>query len=233
MYYILTKSGRKNPLPEINTHSAHYPNNIALSMKLEEIPEVGSTFVEKAITFDNDKFTIEINKELARFYYEYPICGMEVYFNAPISDKMMKSLVPFLNSRLSGKTEVEKVAKLLQFSQNAFSYKTDEEQFGREKYFFPDEVFYYPYSDCEDRSILFTHLVSHFTNYHSIGLDFPGHVNTAVAFDNKMDGTYIEVDGKKYTVCDPVYENAPIGYLDARYKKFQPGIITFDNSLQK
>ncbi len=225
-YYILTQRERDNPLTEITTYEAHYPGSTALSLQLEEIPKIGSEFTEKEISFNNESFIININKELARFYYEYPFCEMDIYFHAPLSDNIIASLENILNPKLLEKNENEKIEYLLEFTQNAFKYKTDDEQFGREKYFFPDEVFYYPYSDCEDRSILFTKLVKHFTNRQCIGLDFPGHVNAAVVLDKEISGDYVQLGDSKYFVCDPTYSKAPPGYLDSKYKKFHPKIIT-------
>ena len=48
---------------------------------------------------------------------------------------------------------------LLHYLHRAFPYKTDEAQFGVERTLFAEEMFHYPYSDCEDRSILFARLV--------------------------------------------------------------------------
>jgi hypothetical protein len=128
----------------------------------------------------------------------------------------------------SGKTDKQKVATLLEFIQKSFPYQTDKEQFGREKYFFPDELFFYPFSDCKDQSVLFTNLVRHYTRLKCVGLDYPGHVNTAVCFQEEINGNYLIINGLKYIVCDPTYINAPIGYLPDEFKELTPKIITFD-----
>jgi hypothetical protein len=227
-YYIQTDRGKNEPLPRLKVHRANYPENSAFSLRIYELPLTGNNPVKKELYYNEDTLRFNTNKWLTDFYNDYPLCDMVVYFLAPLSHEVLKPLSTYLNKKFQGKTGREKVALLLNFVQNAFAYKTDGDQFGHEKYFFPDEVFYYPFSDCEDRSVLFARLVTHFTDYDCIGLDFPGHVNTAVAFDQETEGTYIEFEGKKYTICDPTYENAPVGYLDARYEKFQPGIITFD-----
>ena len=228
-YYIQTDSGKNDPLPRIKVHRANYPENSAFSLRIHELPLVGNNPVKKKLYYNKDTLQFNSNKWLADYYNDYPLCDMAVYFSAPLSNEVLKPLSTYFNKTFQGKTDRKKVALLLNFVQNAFAYKTDGDQFGREKYFFPDEVFYYPFSDCEDRSVLFAKLVNHFTHYNCIGLDFPGHVNTAIAFDEETDGTTIEFKGKKYTICDPTYGNAPVGYLDARYEKFQPGIIIFDN----
>ena len=42
-------------------------------------------------------------------------------------------------------------------------------------------------------------------------LHYPGHLATAVCFDEEITGDYLILDGRKYLVCDPTYINAPIG----------------------
>jgi hypothetical protein len=227
-YYIQTSWGKNKPLPRMRVHRTNYPGNRKLSMHLNEIPLLGEKPVKREILFQEDTINVTTNEYLARFYNDYPLCDLEVFFSTPLSGSVLQLLEHYFSPKFSGKTSLEKVALLLNFVQNAFEYKTDNDQFGREKYFFPDEVFYYPFSDCEDRSVLFARLVKHFTESDCIGLDFPGHVNTAVRFNEELDGTFIELDDKKFMVCDPTYLNAPVGYLDSRYKKYQPKIITFD-----
>ena len=42
-------------------------------------------------------------------------------------------------------------------------------------------------------------------------LYYPGHLATAVRFDEDVKGDYLVIDENKYIVCDPTYINAPIG----------------------
>ncbi|MGC9354754.1 MAG: hypothetical protein ACP5D9_13000, partial [Mariniphaga sp.] len=227
-YYIQTDREKNKPLPRLHVHKADYPGDIPISMRLNDIPLLGNNHMEKNFPFMGDTTGISLNKWLMDFYSEYPHCDLSVYFSAPLSAEMVQSLDVYFKPKLTGKTEKQKVAFLLDFVQDAFAYKTDGDQFGIEKYFFPDELFYYPFSDCEDRSVLFARLVTRYTGYDCIGLDFPGHVNTAVHFPEETgDGFFVRFNNKKYLVCDPTYVGAPVGYLDKRYEKYNPKIITF------
>ena len=114
---------------------------------------------------------------------------------------------------------------MLNFLQTAFAYKIDEQQFGREKYFFPEEVIGLPFSDCEDRSALFAWLVQHFIGYDVIGVLYNDHLATAVCFgdDAQLEGKSVMFNGKRYMVCDPTYGNAAIGtvmpkFANAKYE---------------
>jgi hypothetical protein len=126
---------------------------------------------------------------------------------------------------MDGMSETEAVNFLLRFVQTSFSYKTDDRQFGRENYLFPEETIFYPYSDCEDRSVLFAWLVRRLLSLEVIGLNYPGHVATAVQLKNSIDGDYVSHDGKRYTVADPTFINATAGMTMPEFKKTRPEII--------
>jgi hypothetical protein len=227
-YYIQTGNNENNSLPKLRVHTANYPGGKTLSLHIDKIPQLGNSTINRQLLFRNDTIAVTCNKWLIDFYNEYPLCDIQLFFSAPLSKPVLKSLDNYFNPLFISATNRQKINLLLGFVQNSFAYKTDTDQFGREKYFFPDELFYYPFSDCEDKSILFSRLVKHFTGYNCIGLDFPGHVNTAVCFPGEPKGTFINFSGKNYTICDPTYTNAPIGYLDSKYENITPEIITFE-----
>ncbi|MBU4445318.1 hypothetical protein KJ656_09580, partial [bacterium] len=58
-----------------------------------------------------------------------------------------------------------------------------------------------------------------------IGLNYPGHIATAVRFNSNITGDYITYNEKKYLVCDPTYINADIGQCMPRFKFADPEII--------
>ncbi len=171
---------------------------------------------------------VRLSMDAVRFLEYYPQVNFEVYFNATPSTEAVASLLSTWRPLVRGKSEREAVNMLLRFVQTAFGYKTDPDQFGREKPLFPDETLWYPYSDCEDRSILFAFLVRNLTGLDVIGLDYPGHVATAVRFSDDVPGDAVIYRGKKYLICDPTYENADAGCSMPRLKNSDPGIIVSD-----
>ena len=126
---------------------------------------------------------------------------------------------------MKGMDEQTAVNFLLRFVQTSLRYKTDEGQFGKENYLFPEETLHYPYSDCEDRSILFAWLVHTLLGMDVVGLDYPGHVATAVRFKGKVSGDAVMHNGKRYVVADPTYINASAGMAMPAFKKNKPGVI--------
>ena len=227
-YYIQSDNDKNKSIPSLKIHTANYPKNEMLSLFIKKLPSLGINEVIHELTFQGKKIRVRQNQTLKDFYDDYPLCDMDIYFSAPLSRQVKESLAVHFNPLFVSKTEKQKVALLLEFVQKAFEYKTDIEQFKKEKYFFPDDLFFYPYSDCEDRSVLFTSLVRNFTNLECIALDFPGHVNTAVRFTDETEGTLIAYNNKKYVVCDPTFANAPVGYLAPEYRNQKPEIITFE-----
>lgn len=162
--------------------------------------------------------TISTNKNLIEFYNNYPAtCQWNEYAKASLSRKIKRNLYPALRKQISGKTEREAANILLNFVQTAFNYQTDQEQFGYERPLFGDELFYYPYSDCEDRSILFSILIHDLLKLDVVMLYFPGHLATAVRFTDNVSGYYFMVNGSKYVICDPTYIGAPVGDCMPQY----------------
>lgn len=227
-YFIQSQDVNAEEIQQMTVHKADYPDNQLFSLMIDQLPDLGTKMISREFVFQGKKLIINESERLINFYKDYPLCEMKVYFSSPLSEMALTALDNYFKPLFSGLTEKEKVALLLLFTQKAFPYQTDKDQFAHEKYFFSDEIFYYPYSDCEDRAILFTKMVKHFTNLNCIGLDYPGHVNTAVSFNEDTKGTFITVKGKKYIVCDPTYINAPIGLLPEEYREITPKVITFD-----
>ena len=161
---------------------------------------------------------VTLNRNLIDFYDTYPFVDLDIYLRTPLSAAAHQSLVDTLRAiaqRLpvprNRSAEEEQVNFLLRFVQTALGYKPDAEQFGGEKYLFADETLYYPYSDCEDRSILFAQLVREITGLQVVAVMYPGHAATAVRFSQKVPGDFLRFQGATYTICDPTYINADYG----------------------
>ena len=94
--------------------------------------------------------------------------------------------------------------------------------------FFTEETLFFPYCDCEDRSVLYAYLVRELLGLEVVGLVFPGHAATAVKFkDRSIDGDYITYQGEKYVICDPTYINADLGMCLPEYQNKQAKIVRY------
>ena len=186
---------------------------------------------ELTFDFENTPYRLNIayDPDLIDFYKEYPSVELNTYFNAAVSVQTKESLVSALKPLIANMDELKSVNFLLRFVQTAFGYKTDNEQFGREKYFFADELFYYPYCDCEDRAVLFSYLVRELVGLKVVGLEYPDHVATAVAFTIPKTGESLVYNKDRYLVADPTYINAPVGMAMPQYQTVSPIIHEISN----
>lgn len=172
------------------------------------------------------KASFAVNNNLINFYKQYPISNAwDTYTRASLSEETKQQLYPTLRKQISAKNQRQAVDMLLDFVQNSFEYKTDQEQFGYERPLFGDESFYYPFNDCEDRSILFSILVHELLGLDVVLLHYPGHLATAVHLTEKVEGDFLTIDGKRFIVCDPTYIGASVGMSMAEYKKSKVRII--------
>ena len=134
-----------------------------------------------------------------------------MYANTPLSQEAKSSLYPALKSVVTGKSQIDAVNRLLNFVQTAFVYEYDDKVWGYDRAFFADETLFYPYCDCEDRSILFSRLVRDLLGLKVVLIYYPGHLATAVHFSENVTGDYVAINGTRYVICDPTFIGAPVG----------------------
>ncbi len=165
--------------------------------------------------------------QLMKFYNAIPQCDYSVYATAKVDEDLSERLLSSLSRAIAGKTEKDAANILLDFCQNGFEYATDPEQFGYEKPFFAEELFYYPKCDCEDRSVLYRYLVKSLMKRDVVLLDYPNHIATAVNFEGDYPGDHIIVGGRKYLVCDPTFIGASIGMAMPQFKNVSANVLKY------
>lgn len=229
-YYAVSLDGRANKPGRVYTYDGHYPGAVKkLDMSIRTRAARGKNVESRDLSFKygGRDYAVKADYEKARisFLDTYPQLDLALYFDSEVGEAAESPLLQQLANEMDGMSETEAVNFLLRFVQTSFSYKTDDRQFGRENYLFPEETIFYPYSDCEDRSVLFAWLVRRLLSLEVIGLNYPGHVATAVQLKNSIDGDYVSHDGKRYTVADPTFINATAGMTMPEFKKTRPEII--------
>ena len=199
-----------------------------MALDFTKILNMGECDVERTVNLTKDKqIVLPYNQAHMAYLNDVPMTVFPIYFVSPLSIEAQQRLQKEFDQMRTEYTPTKFIAMLLHFVQTGFEYKTDEEQFGYEKYFYPEEVLGYPYCDCEDRSALFAWLVQKYTNAKVIGLQYEGHVATAVCFgdDANINGDGFMYGGKKYYICDPTYINAGIGMAMPQFKGKTPKVI--------
>ncbi len=239
-YYFVANFGEE--IGSVLTYEEEYGDakkrlNLALTKPLN----FKEKYVTKNLKFSDEYPEVEVKipqNEMA-FFATYPQTDFFVTMSAPMNPVLEESLMSYFGKIAKDKNPVEKVAILLEFTQKAFPYKTDQAQFGYEKWDFPDEIFYYPYSDCDDRAALLSWLVYNIAKLDVIGILFTGHVSTAVLFPNEVPGDFVYARQKKFTICDGTFIGAPVGRCMPQFagktgEIFQmPGISAIDLLAEK
>ncbi len=202
---------------------ARFPKEQSLSLWIPGRQDFGyAATPDRTLTskrYPQFSVTVSGNKNLIDFFNTYPTSEVggnfmtrwAMYANTPTGEQMRSRLYPQLKSLLNGLDELEAVERLLNWVQTAFVYEYDNKVWGRDRAFFPEETLYYPYCDCEDRSILFTRLVRDLLGLKCLLIYYPGHLAAAVAFNSNVGGDYIMQGGRKFVVTDPTYIGARVG----------------------
>lgn len=200
-----------------------YPKEKVMSMAINKPMKLAYTpGTSREITAKycpNLKVTVTPNKNLIDFYNDYPEATLDaspytkwaIYANVPASDEIRNNLYPKAKAAIAGMSQYDAANVLIHLAQT-FPYGYDNEIWGRDRAFFPDESWHYPYSDCEDHAIHFSRMVRDLMGLDVALVYYPGHLAAAVAFtDPSVTGDYITYKGRKYTVCDPTYFYVNVG----------------------
>ena len=170
------------------------------------------------------RFEITLDKTLIDLMKDYPLVDELYYLETPLSKVLQESLVKKLGELIAKKDKQEAVQFLLSLTRTAFQYKTDNDNFGKNKPMIPDEVLFYSHSDCEDRSALFYALIKELIKLPTIIVDYPEHLSVGVALPENI-GKPLFHEGREYTLCDPTGPNNtdrvgiyPAGYELLPYK---------------
>lgn len=167
------------------------------------------------------------NLSYVEYLDHYPQLNMKYYFEAELPIETKQRLLADLKPYLKGLSEEESLNLILRFVQTSLKYQTDDQQFKRENYLFAGETLHYPYADCEDRAVLYAYLVKKLLGNQVIGLQYDGHIATAVAVSSNVRGDSYKIDGKNFVVADPTFINANIGQTMTGYVGKSPKIIRF------
>ncbi len=219
----------------ISTYDEDYPDAVlTFDFNINRPLNLPAKIVDKTITFEYNEKKIQVkvkfNKNLIDFYEYYPIGDPRIFFDAAVSNVSKESLVEGLRPLIKGKSELDAANLILSFVQNGFEYKTDPEQFGREKYNFPEETLFYPFCDCDDRAVFFTFLIRELLDLKTVGVGYPGHLSCAINFREDVNGDAFTYRNEKYVISDPTYINAPVGMCMPDFVKVQGTVFESKNS---
>lgn len=184
----------------------------------------------------SQSFDVKLELPVLALYEGYPEFGSDFrwtyYANTPLQKNMRDTFYPQFRKLLEGKTELQAAEFILNFVQTSFKYEYDEDVWGRDRVFFAEETLFYDSCDCEDRSILFSHLIRDLLGRDVALIYSPGHICAAVNFSEDVPGSYIMIEGRKFVICEPTFlEGAPVGAssIDDEKEKIMVGLTRIIN----
>lgn len=221
---------------EIQICEASFPHEQALSLYIPMEQRLGKHRTSDRLLQSKDvswlKVSVSEEENIIRFCDDYPtscigenfMTRWAMYANMPLNSETKEQLYPqfklfFKAIEKSFKENGTDISNLVpacvdlicHWIQTAFVYEYDDKVWGEDRAFFADETLYYPYCDCEDRSILLTRMVRDLLGLKCALIYYPGHLACAIDMGEDVKGNFIRIKGTKYIVCDPTYIGAPIG----------------------
>lgn len=188
----------------------------------------------KKIEFHWDKksyiFNLKYNPEEIHFLESYPQTDPFIYFNAPFSLLSGESLSRQFKPILSSMRKEEGAAFLQQFVQKVFSYRPYNDMYGYDRFMFPEELLFKEESNDKGKALLFCWMITNLMNEKAALIEYPGFFSVAISLGQPMDGDNYYVNGKRYTIADPTFENAPIGLVMRDFYNLKPLITPLNGS---
>lgn len=242
-YYFMLDGVRFYPYGEfsgsIKICNAKFEGETPMSLSITNEQQLGSHLSPlrkiESKRYDDMTVTSQVPSALIEFYNNYPTFAVDdnpltrwaSYANTPLANHTKSLIYPALKKCLGDCSEEDKANKLLNWVQTGFVYEYDDKVWGHDRAFFAEESLYYPYCDCEDRSILFSRLVRDLLNLDVALIYYPGHLATAVAFNENVNGDAMIINGRRFVICDPTYIGAPVGSQmpDLDYDKAQAIVL--------
>ncbi|MCC5934484.1 MAG: hypothetical protein JJU35_09540 [Balneolales bacterium] len=231
-YYVILAGHSPSERPGgIRTYAPDQESSLRVaSVGLEAVPASrGSTETSLSFEFEGEhyRFRLSYDRSYRSLLSTFPSLPPEFFFAAPVSQGLYSQLGAQLRPILDEMDLQTSLNFLLRFAQTAFEYKTDTEQFGRQKYMTPDQILYYPYSDCDDRAIFFSFLVRSYLGLEVVGVSWPGHMATAVRVGDAVPGDSFRHAGDRWLIADPTYIGARAGMTMPMFRGQELTIHTF------
>jgi len=233
-YYLMVENSSGGSLRTYE--GQHETADQVLELDERVLPKIEGETRNRTASFSygDKRYNIDYTYDAAVLEYlrAYPNVELSVLFRSGASPAATSSLRSALESHLEGKSSRDALNILLRFSQFATDYKRDQDNFGEERFLFPEETLAASASDCEDRAVLFAYLARTLLDRRLVGLEWPTHIATAVKVGNGLeansDDRTLTVEGDTYIMADPTYIGSSIGMEMPIVEGKKPDIIQFE-----
>jgi hypothetical protein len=218
-YFDLSFNQRQQPHTEQLFVMRHQgKKTVPIVMNIISPPAFNAKHTKKVMPFEYDGFvyffTARVNQSLVEYYKDLPTININtVYLNYGLSAGATGSLVKEIQKATAYMSTTESVNFILQFVQTTFEYKKDEQVYGQEKFSFPEETLMNPYSDCEDKAMLYAVLVNKVLGLKTVALYYKNaqHINIAIQNWNPASKGNFTFQNHDYIICEPSVKGYSIG----------------------
>ncbi len=211
---------------DIRICKQEFPNEQPMSLVIQDEPifDMVQTSVSQHQSKRDEDIHVEMvaNQNMLDFYSSYPTSALygnsvtrwALYANMPMPSYVKEQVYTQLEKSVKGVDQIVAVNRILNWVQTGFAYEYDDKVWGEDRAFFPEESLFYPYCDCEDRSILLTRIIRDILGLRCVLIYSPGHLAAAVEItEGNPSGDYIEYQGRRFYVADGAIMGygAPLG----------------------
>lgn len=190
-----------------------------IQLNTSAYPKLNALKKSKSFSFIyNEKrynFNATINQSLILYLQDLPVVELgNSYVNCGFSESLEKTLIISLQQTTKTMGKREALGFLLKFVQS-IPYKTDDEQWGFERYSFGEETLFNDYADCEDKVILYATLVKQLLNVESVALVYEDDEHVAIALKLPPNSASFSFTyrGDKYLNAEPTGNGFELGVL--------------------
>jgi hypothetical protein len=206
------------------------PKGKSFNFYLRKLPKLKASPIALQLEFTHrdTRHTLELEADQTAkaIMQSYPLMHEAQYLQIPFSSIAESSLFPKLKKLLTGKTKAEAIEILVAFTRSSFRYKEDKSFFGYSKPMIAEEVFLYPYSDCEDRVALLFTMVKQLLDLSMVVIAYEDHLTLAIEIPN-MRGDAVKYKDRIFYFCDPTgpVDSHEIGRIPYGYEEKSFDII--------
>lgn len=189
-----------------------------ISRNVLRVPAINAKMEERDLnfSFDREEHSIHAvsNRSVTEFLGDLPLFDVGREFTRlSMSREMNMTLMSKLRSDVRDKDTIEAIRYLLSFVQQSVPYGSDFAKYGEERFYYPEETIMASTADCEDKALLFSHLLKRLLNINTIALYFEQdeHLSVAIALPDHMITGSFNYKGMNYVPCEPTAPTPRLG----------------------
>jgi hypothetical protein len=197
---------------------------------LYRLPQLGKSRRLRKCSFSfesrNYKLFIPWMDDVVDYLNDLPVIALgPLFYQTPMNPKARLLIQDSLNIWTQGFNQQKKLDFILAFLQQSFPYRRDRDYLKYDRHNFSEQTLAAPYSDCEDKAILYAQLVRDILGLSAILVYNSAleHVAVGVAWKDAGAGTTVQFQNQRYLICEP----ANYGYRagESRIPAVNPGVF--------